>query len=115
MSKKTHSQLCTQVMELFVNNGLRDIIAKGTIEELANEVQQAVEVLSFVQARVISTYLIRMLHEGDTDQEISTAADMIIEDTSDLLDRSITGDLARMVEQLKDMAEDMDSKGQTSH
>ena len=115
MSKKTHSQICTQIMESFIADGLKDVLLKGTADQASEKIQTLIEALTFVQARLVSSYLMKLLQEGDDNQFVATMGDMIVQTTNQLFENSVADELSRMVDQLEDIVKDITSKGQTSH
>lgn len=114
--KKTQTEICAEIMTSFINDGLKESISSKDIKDAGDHVQALVEALTFIQGRLIATYLVRMLQEGDDKDMVAHSADMIVTVAQDLLDRSVSQELSFLVEKAADLMEAMStSKSQTSH
>lgn len=113
--KKAH-EVAKQVMEMFIADKLNETLAKAPTEELRQTVTEIVEGLVLVQARLTTSYLMSCVQETQGPEDIALIADKMSATVGEMFDEALTIELARVVEIMQEMVEDMQNSGsQTSH
>lgn len=115
MNNEKRDALAAKLMDLLLKEGLASNISKGSLEESSVVMQEHVEALTIVSARIITSYLMKQISEGVDSAQVDDTAQTILVLASDHLNRCLDHSLMGMISQLDEMLDDVKGNKQTSH